>query len=159
MKIFINVGAHHGDVAVKFIKDNPNFKLYLFECDRDNIKMLKNRGFNPIEKAAWSSNGKIKYYYGKSDGGTLYAGKKTGSINPRRYYEVESIDMAEFMKDNFSKDDYIVMKMNCEGSEYEIIPHLKKHNLLGWVDKWIVDWHWKKIGMDEDQHNRIKEMV
>lgn len=163
-KIFLDIGAWNGSSTSFFRENHPdekNFEIYMFECDKRNIEKIKNKDLNAIliEKAAWSSNGIQKYYYGLDDGGTLYSTKITGNINPKNYHEIETIDLAEFITSNFSKDDYIIIKMNCEGAEYEIIPHLQKKNLIEWIDKWYVQWHWHKIKLDKAVHDDIVKLI
>ena len=80
-KIFLDIGGWTGKSAEFFIKTHPqgsDFEIFTFECDRRNIETIKSKKLpiTLIEKAAWSSNGKIKYYWGNDDGGTMYSTKK-----------------------------------------------------------------------------------
>ena len=86
-KIFIDIGGWDGTSAEFFRKTHDlgeEFEIFTFECDKNNIEKIKKRNVRTylIEKAAWSSDGKIKYYYGNNDGGTLYSSKTTGNIHP-----------------------------------------------------------------------------
>ena len=38
----------------------------------------------------------------------------------------------------------IVIKMDCEGAEFDIIKNLKQHDLLRAVDIWMIEWHEKE---------------
>jgi FkbM family methyltransferase len=166
-KIFLDIGGWNGASVEFFLKYHPEakeFEIYTFECDRKNIIILNNRHLpiNLIKKAAWSSDGVVRFYPGGNmpqSGGTLYKEKTTGKVNPNRFYEVESIDLAKFIKNNFTKESYIICKMNCEGAEYELIPHLKKNNLIEWIDKWYVQWHYDKIKMNEEEHLSVVRML
>jgi len=163
-KIFLDIGAYNGVSVEFFLKNYPasqGFEIFSFECDKRNIKTIKDKNLpiELIEAAAWSSNGMQKYYHGKDDGGTLYESKKTGGISRLKFYWVETIDLAEFIKDNFNKTDYIIVKMNCEGAEYELIPHLKAKGLIGWVDLWFVQWHNEKINIHKTIHDTVRNMI
>ena len=160
-KIFLDIGAYDGNDSKWFLENNPEGKVFAFECDKRNVEAIKKRGLDIrlIEAAAWIYDGEVEYYYGNPDGGTLLSCKKTGGINPFNYYSVPCIDFAKFMKDNFIKADHITIKMNCEGSEYQLINHIKRTNLIEWVDKWYVDWHYHKIGMKESEHNDIAKLI
>lgn len=159
-KIFLDIGGWNGASAIFFRKYHPQgseFEIFTFEPDKKNIQTIKSKKLpiTLIEKAAWSRNGKIKFYPGGAmpgSGGTLYSQKTTGNINPKVFYEVEAIDIAEFINKNFIKTDYIILKMNCEGAEYEIIPHLKKMGMIDWIDKWFVQWHYEKLKMSKERH-------
>jgi FkbM family methyltransferase len=166
-KIFLDIGGWNGASAIFFRKYHPQgleFEIFTFEPDHKNIQVIKSKKLpiTLIEKAAWSSNGKIKFYPGGAmpgSGGTLYSQKTTGNINPKNFYEVHSIDIGEFIQTNFNKSDYIILKMNCEGAEYEIIPHMKRNGLIDWIDKWYVQWHWEKLKMFKEQHALIISML
>jgi FkbM family methyltransferase len=165
-KIFIDIGGWTGVSAEFFLKNHPKaneFDIFTFECDKKNIEIIqkKNLPITLIKKAVWSRNGKIKFYFsngGTKAGGTIYSSKKTGHIDDSNYYEVECIDIAEFIR-FFNEDDYIIMKLNCEGAEYEIIPRLKDEGLLHWINKWYVQWHWDKIGISKEKHDQVARMI
>lgn len=163
-KIFLDIGAYNGVSVEFFLANHPQakeFEIFCFECDERNIATLqsKNLPIDLIEAAAWSRNGYVDYYYGKDDGGTMYPKKSTGNISLERHHYVECIDLAEFIKGNFIKSDYIILKMNCEGAEYELIPHLKAKNLINWISKWYIQWHAEKIGISGILHKVIQSMV
>jgi len=128
-QIFLDCGAYTGISIDFFNKYYPNaisFEKHSFECLPDNIKELKKRNTIVHEYAAWSSNGTHKLYTGLHESGSLYKEKTTGNLNPNNYIIVKTIDLAQFIINNFKKDDYIIIKLNIEGAEYEVIPHLKK---------------------------------
>lgn len=166
-RIFLDIGGWNGASAVFFRKYHPRgseFEIFTFECDKKNIETIKKRQLpiTLIEMAAWVYTGAIDFYYSGSHtqaGGTLYSQKKTGGISPGKYYKVPCLDLAEFIKLNFKKEDEIIIKMNCEGAEYDIINHMFKNDLITWVNKWYVQWHWDKINMSVLEHNRICNML
>lgn len=160
-KLFLDIGASQGQSA-EYVKNHfEGFEIYSFECDLKNISIIQKKHItNLIPCAAWNSDGKAKYYPGTASGaGTLFENKKTGGVNKNKFYEVTTIDLAKFIIKNFKKEDYIIVKMNCEGSEYILIPHLKKQGLIPWINEWFVNWHWKKIGMSEENHKKIEKIV
>ncbi|MBK9199816.1 MAG: FkbM family methyltransferase [Betaproteobacteria bacterium] len=70
-----------------------------------------------------------------------------------RYYQsvdsneqIEIFDAAAVIDDIFSKhpDQQIVLKMDCEGAEFEILPRLAEKGLLGRVGVLIVEFHDKQ---------------
>lgn len=167
-KIFLDIGGFDGVSAEFFRNTHPQgkeFEIHTFECDKRNILTIEMINYNKkldiklIKKAAWNENGIVRYYYGNTDGGTMFPSKTTGNIKPEDYYEVECVDIAEYIEQNFSKDDYIILKMNCEGAEYVIIPHLKERGLIDWIDKWYVQWHMNHIKLDKRKHDLIVAMI
>ncbi len=160
--IFLDCGAWNG-VSVDFFRENypggKDFEIYSFEPLPENFNKLKLKDTIPYQVAVWTSVGTKRFYTGLTESGTLYKEKTTGGVNPNVYIEVSTIDIADFIETEFDKDDYIIMKMNVEGAEYEIIPYMKERGILDWVDKWYVQWHWAKIGMHEIDHDKIRGMI
>ena len=165
MNIFLDMGAYDGLSAEFIRKYHPagdTFKIFSFECDRRNIEKLRARNdlnIELIEKAVTTHDNPVNYFYGKDDGGSLYSSKKTGNIRPDVFETVEGIDIARFISENCKKEDYIIAKLNIEGAEYKIIPHLHRCELIPWVDKWFVQWHWQKIRLSEDYHKYVVSLL
>jgi len=160
--IFLDIGAGPGTSAEYFLRSHKDFEVYSFECDRRNIQSIlkKKLKIHLVPCAAWKADGTKKYYPANTrGGGTLYKNKKTGGINRNKFYNVTVVDLARYIKVNFSDEDYIIAKMNCEGAEYVLIPHLEKNGLISWIDEWFVNWHYNKIGMSREEHDRIVKMI
>ena len=159
MKIFIDIGAHKGESCDMLLKHRPGFEVVCFEPDPRNQKIIKEKGYPLMSGAAWMYDGKIKLYTGLPESNSLYSTKTTGGIRKDKFIWVQCFDLAEFIRSNYTKQDHIIIKMNCEGAEYNLIPHLKDNGLLDWIDKWYVQWHWNKIGVSEREHNHISGMI
>jgi FkbM family methyltransferase len=56
-----------------------------------------------------------------------------------------TVELAEIMRAHFGNEK-IVLKVDCEGAEYEIIPALFKSGLLKQVDVIMMEWHVKGPG-------------
>ena len=54
---------------------------------------------------------------------------------------VECIDFSKWIKDNFSKEDYIFVKMDIEGSEYKILPKMIEDGTMSYIDTLVIEWH------------------
>lgn len=159
MFVFLDIGAHIGESSDFFLKHYPEARAICFEPLPANCKILRDKGYEVIEAAAWISFGMIDFYYGLPESGSLYSSKKTGGIDPDKFITVNAVDIADYIKTNFKKSDTIVIKMNCEGAEYNIIPHLRNHGLLSWIDKFYVQWHYNKIGVSKQTHDKISNMI
>jgi FkbM family methyltransferase len=161
-KIFLDIEAGEGTSVRYFQRLNKGFEIFSFEPDKRNIHTIQSRGLktNLIPAAAWITDGEKRFYPGKEViSGTFYENKKTGGVNKDKFYMVKTVELAGFIRKNFIKEDYIVLKLNCEGAEYDLIPHLKTEGLIPWINTWYVDWHWKKIRMSEERHNEIMRMI
>lgn len=160
MKIFLDCGAWTGASVDYFLKHYPGakeFKIHSFECLPENLHELRKRNVTVHNKAVWVSKGFHRFYKGQSESGSLYKEKTTGGVNPNNFIIVRTIDIAQFIKK--FKDDYIVIKLNIEGAEYEVIPHMKDCGVLDLVNEWFIQWHWDKIRLSFEKHNRISQMI
>ena len=55
--------------------------------------------------------------------------------------DVECIDFSEWVKNNFKKEDYIILKMDIEGAEFNVLPKMIANDTLSYVNKMIIEWH------------------
>ena len=55
--------------------------------------------------------------------------------------EVESIDLSKWIMNNFSKEDFIVLKMDIEGAEYKIIPKMFEDGSVNFINYAFIEWH------------------
>jgi len=164
-KIFLDIGGWTGVSAEFFRNTHPQgreFEIFTFECDKRNIEIIKKKNIPVIliEKAAWVYDGTVNFYpanAGTKAGGTMYPAKKTGHVDRNKFYKVPCIDIAKFVKQ--FEGCYIVMKLNVEGAEYNIIPHLWESGLTHIIDKFYIQWHWDKIGLTKAEHERIASMI
>ena len=70
---------------------------------------------------------------------------------------VECIDFSQWVGVNFVKDDYIIMKMDIEGSEYKVLPKMIKDNTIQYIDELIIEWHSGMVLGYEDLHAKLKK--
>ena len=158
-KIFLDCGAWTGISVDYFRKHHKGFEIHSFEPLFANLVELEKRETIIHPAAVWTEDGSKKFYVGKTESGSLYKEKKTGGINPKIWVLVPIIDIAEFIKINFKKEDYIVMKLNVEGAEYDIIPYMKNRGVLDWINEWFIQWHWDKLGYTKGHHKAVSEMI
>ena len=55
--------------------------------------------------------------------------------------KVESFDLSQWIINNFSADDFIVLKMDIEGSEYEVLPKMIKDGSINYINHAFIEWH------------------
>lgn len=161
-KVFIDCGANLGQSIELFIKtwDNPkDYEIHCFEANQDfqkelNFKKQLYPDFNinintPV--AVWDKDteGELSFY------GTLESGvvadestptKGSSFISRLRGFKPKSISLANWILNNFSREDYIVLKLDVEGAEYRIIQDFKNKNVLNYINEFFYEWHGPKKG-------------
>ena len=53
----------------------------------------------------------------------------------------QGIDIADFLKRTVREDDFVVVKMDIEGAEYAVVPHLISAGVAPLVDEMFVEVH------------------
>jgi FkbM family methyltransferase len=166
MKIFIDLGAYNGDTIKKAMHLYPDFDKYIgFEPVPELYKKAKNRfSKDPRVKiylsAVSSSNGTKKFYISKykgkiSKGSTLLDSKTSNNIKKSKFIKVNTIDFSEFLEKNVNEYDEVVLKVDIEGEEYNLFEYMIKTNSIRFIDKIYCDWHYDKIGVSKERHDKI----
>jgi len=156
-KVFIDGGAHKGEAIEVLLDKRDDLKgceAHFFESNPDLIEILEsiadsNKDYDITihHSALWKVDGEIDFLDSVERWGTLGGtiipsieekwGLKIDRDNPR---VVPATSLITFL-DKFSKDDYIVIKLDIEGSEYEVIQALLKSGKIDMVDELYVEWH------------------
>lgn len=157
-KIYIDCGAHLGKVSLEFNKKNSNYEFFLFEVNPELLPNLRkicksNNNFKLIEKAVWIFDGKLSFYFGKNPKGSSILSKKINLDN--RNIEVDCLDFSKWIIDNFHKDDYIYMKCDIEGAEFDVLEKMIDTGAIDYIDELKVEFHLGKI--DDKNINRERQ--
>jgi FkbM family methyltransferase len=165
-KIFIDAGANNGR-SVKFFRRNFDpqieFFVYSFEIEptfKNKFNKFSNLEF--INKAVWIRNG-ISYFFRDferlRDGGTLLKNKKTGKLDKKHPIQVETIDFSDWLKNNFTKEQCVFLKLDIEGAEYDVLEKMHKDGTIDLINTFFVEWHWHKVGIDKKRHEFIESLI
>lgn len=169
MLIILDIGANDGCSIRKFKeilneKNITDYKIYSFEpvpFFKKYLELEKCSNVELIYKICSTDNKKKKIYLsGESgSGSSIYKDKLSNKIRENIFIHCESIDLCDFIK-NLPQYSQLWIKMDVEGAEYKLIPHLYNNNLLSSIDKLYIEWHYKKIrSITEKQHNETVKML
>ncbi|KAI9338000.1 hypothetical protein BDR26DRAFT_863410 [Obelidium mucronatum] len=64
-----------------------------------------------------------------------------GDVKPETKREMLAVDIARFILINFKPDDHVVVKMDIEGAEYDILPHLVSMGASINIDYMYIEMH------------------
>lgn len=59
---------------------------------------------------------------------------------------------------NSHRNDYVVLKIDCEGSEYDIFESIDRYRLLDEVDAVLMEWH-ELLEGDAGKHKQLERMM
>ena len=157
-RVFIDCGANTCEVLRDKIRELPGFEFYAFEAQPE----LASEGQKVIEehpdttitfynKAVWTRNGTIDFYLA-TEWAINYRGSSTvlevhlhnvAKVDYTRSVKVQAIDFSEWLGDNFRADDYVILKMDIEGAEYDVLEKIIADNHHSIIDEVIVEFHYK----------------
>ena len=63
--------------------------------------------------------------------------------------------MSDFISENFSVDDYVILKLDVEGAEYSILKNLLDKNKMSYINEIYLEWHIGQKTDYEDAQNFI----
>jgi len=150
-KVFIDCGYYRGR-AIELFKEtkeyHQNFIFHAFEpCLKKNKISPKHKDVVFHEKVVWMNDGEIDFYTsGRKEGRAngIFSNPKAVRRGMESIIKVPCIDFDKWIKDNFSKDNYIVVKMDIEGSEHDILQHMITKGSINYINLAYVEFHNKK---------------
>jgi FkbM family methyltransferase len=151
--IFIDGGARVGESLENYIKLNPKLvgcDIHLFECNPNHLDKLNNLQIKYPEYnifvhqiALWDSEGEQDFYFSIDEWGdlgcTLNKNKKE-KLDLDNPIKVKSISLSSFLK-QFNDNDYIIVKLDIEGAEWEVVNDLINTNQILKINELYVEWH------------------
>ena len=165
-KVFLDCGAHKATSIKKFREEYPNandYEIISFECNPKFKEILENVDDVTFHnKAVWIEDNRLKFYLGHGASSSLIYGKTRGNLDFDNPIEVDGIDLSKWITDNLSEDDYIILKMDVEGAEYEILNKMLNDNSIKYVNKLYIEFHGSRVFKTREDtkeiRNRLKEI-
>lgn len=160
MKVFLDCGARVGESIDRLLATDPEAKTYdihMFEpnpvCYDIICKKPEYANFKKHMVAVSDHNGTERLWgcvkTNTSVGSTLEHSKaEWDKIELTDYLDVETINLSDFIINNFSFDDYIILKLNIEGSEYDVLDGLLHSGAADRINKFFVDFHTQWLAPD-----------
>jgi len=151
--IYIDGGARIGE-SIEIILDKRDELLgcdvYLFECNPNHIKTLNeirenNKKYNFIVKqeALWIENCQKEFFISIDKWGDLgctLKPEKREMLDKKNPLIVNCINFSNFLK-TLNEDDYIILKLDVEGAEYDILEHLISEGTINKINELYVEFH------------------
>jgi FkbM family methyltransferase len=182
-KVFIDCGAHTGSSIRYFrktFKDSKEYEIWSFEASSQLIGKARNEvGDHAIHAAVWIEDGEVDFYeVGTTGAGTMNEKKAKWNVDPeerkkrkvtkkkdralhknQKKVRVKSIDLDRWIKENFQSDDYIILKLDVEGSEYEILDHMIENGSVDYINELYIEFHIFKCDVDPSENVRLTKIL
>lgn len=172
MKAYIDLGSHVGKAINKFMESeeyDDSWVLHAFDANPILVRSYPEQ-VQEHRQAVWIYDGTVDFYINQKSrtssytrGGTILKEKVTGHLDKRHPEKVPCIDISKWLLENFTKEDYVFVKMDVEGAEYAVLEKMLTDGSMDLIDKLHLEWHWGVIGMKEEDHlnlcNRLKERL
>ena len=171
LKNLIILGAATGHDIDRFLRknaDSQTWTIYGFEPALDQFLALEHRFRNHknvhcVNAAATTFDGAARLYEcgnipGKNRNGRSILSSKINVVSD--FKDIETVDIAKWLKETIRKDSYNVMVIDIEGAEYDVIDHLKENDMLSWIDELYIEFHGEKIkGFDMNKERSMTDML
>lgn len=159
-KVFLDLGAHEGESIRLFRSQYPQAEEYKIFSFEPNPAMVNNFAqFPDVEfhnVGVWVEDGESKM--------TIHdwtVGYSLFNTHPRHYgrepsLPIKVIDFSKWMKENIKEDDYVVMKMDIEGSEYKVLRKMIDEGSILLVNKLYMEFHDHWMVLQPGEHDALK---
>jgi FkbM family methyltransferase len=173
-RIFLDVGSNIGQTIEEAIKPEHNFDLvFAFEpmqdcCDIINQNYISDRlvvnnfGLysSDCDKTLYINHPSV--YDGNLDiGGSIFSDKVDRVSNPSKRADkvCQFKDVAKWFKDNINEGDYVIVKINAEGSECDIVERLVESGEYDKITRLLIDFDCQKVPSQQHRENEIKNLL
>jgi FkbM family methyltransferase len=140
--VYIDLGANEYSSSIEnwFRKTYPggkHFNVIAFEANENNLKSFKNHPEVELHNVVvWHQNTTIPWKSQGSRSGFVGGGSSDPASGTKK-----AIDIADFIKRRFVRDDFVVVKMDIEGAEYNVVPRLLETGAVSLIDEIFVEIH------------------
>ncbi|CAN4092815.1 unnamed protein product [Withania somnifera] len=158
--VYVDVGSRsYGSSIVSWFKkqypkQNKTFEIYAVEADKTFHEQYEGKkGVTLLPYAAWVRNETLSFEINQDPGHKdVTKGRGMGRIQPVESSSesasevdvIQGFDFAEWLKSAVSDKDYVVMKMDVEGTEFDLIPRLIDTGAICLIDEVFLECHYNR---------------
>lgn len=178
-KIFIDCGSNIGQGLKQFASIYNMDSSWIVETFEPNPNLIDSLKFNiknlPMNitihnKAIWDTDGDVNFsiMLEESEGSSvekLMDSRECSDAKSIAYRKhdtiitIPSVNISNILK-CYNKDDYIIVKLDIEGSEFRVIRKMLLDNTIDFIDELYVEWHTKYLSSESiDTQNSLIEQL
>ena len=135
--LYFDLGANTYDSSIGnwFLTQYPHasaFHIVAFEAETKYNATYKGRRVELVNAAVWTQDTVISW--GRKF--VVNSGAKLPAASTR-----PAVDIASFLRKRATLDDYVVVKLDIEGAEYQVVPHLLAQGVAPLIDEMFIEFH------------------
>eukprot|EP00672_Neobodo_designis_P007207 CAMPEP_0174874244 /NCGR_PEP_ID=MMETSP1114-20130205/76348_1 /TAXON_ID=312471 /ORGANISM="Neobodo designis, Strain CCAP 1951/1" /LENGTH=396 /DNA_ID=CAMNT_0016109575 /DNA_START=45 /DNA_END=1231 /DNA_ORIENTATION=- len=159
-KAWIDAGARDFNKGSTqwFMKSYPGssdgFEASLFDVlkwaegtyPQDRMKSFFSAGYSFSVSAVWTHDKGVeirgqKMGHAKDKGAEDPIDVAFGQKDSRELWSVPSVDFSAWLQGRYTKDDFVVLKMDIEGGEWEVLEHMFRTGAASLIDEMMLECH------------------
>lgn len=161
--VYVDVGARSYSSSIgswfikKYPKQNQDFFVYAVEADesfardyvkRKNVQLLPYAAWVRNESLVFGANAENRAAEGEMGMGRIQARQNQngalGVSSGQEFKTVQGFDFADWLKKTVSLDDFVVLKMDIEGTEFDLLPRMFETGAICLVDELFLECHYNR---------------
>lgn len=183
--VYLDLGTHYGQGLREFIdrfKMDESWIIYTFEANPNTFKIFTEE-YLKLTPYVRSVNAAVSDYTGSmtlnletppNEGDTGMGssvisldiwdpwGNNTSGTHFKKQVDILCFDFSKFVLENFAREDNIIVKMDIEGSEYNVLEKMIRDDSISYLNHISVEWHSRffknKSEIEERERNLIEEL-
>lgn len=178
-KVFLDIGGNKGQGLRKFIEMYSIDNTWIVETFEPELacelnKHIEDLNFVKInDSAVWTHTGEVTFsrYLSNLEGSSVECLMSEGncsdpnSVDYRWHdnlIQVKCIDISELLN-RYDDDDFIVVKMDIEGSEYNVVRKAIQDGTIKKINDLWIEWHFNHVKNENilttfDLKNQIRNL-
>ncbi|MEM9081526.1 MAG: FkbM family methyltransferase [Verrucomicrobiota bacterium] len=156
-RVFLDIGAHIGQTAKVVLDPKYRFDaIYCFEPVPDcaeQIRTLNDPRLQIITAGLAQESGTARISDAGGVGASIHTIKDDPSI------EIQLLEASSWFQENISPEDLVFVKMNCEGTECDILDNLFDSRAIDLAHSIMVDFDVRKIPGLEHREKEIRQRI
>lgn len=165
MRIFVDVGAHNGETLHVALHPKWGFdRIFALEPASACQKWLL--GFRDPRLSVepfglGSASGKVSLHGAGLLGASIYEDKRQKAVSQERISteEIELVRATDWFRSNVSRHAEVFLKLNCEGSEADILDDLLDSGCAEQIRSIYVDFDIRKVPSQAHRQQEVEERL
>ncbi|CAK7351951.1 unnamed protein product [Dovyalis caffra] len=158
--VYVDVGARSYGSSIgscfrkSYPKQNKSFEVYAIEADKAFFEEYRSKkGVTLLPYAAWVRNETLFFGINREvNKKFVEKGRGMWRIQPVQssmgymgdFDKIEGFDFAEWLKNLVVERDFVVVKMDVEGTEFHLIPRLVETGAICLIDELFLECHYNR---------------